>query len=303
MSRISRADMTAPDPTFFGFNPCSSAGETGFFFDFLGTKTRTEYLPASCQWLSGKVFGLPAPGRTILHEYEEWQGVIAAVRDAKNTFVAVELGAGWGPWLVTSHFAAKHLGIDSTLLVGVEAEAPNIEFMKTHFSDNGIDYRQHKIVRAAIDKRDASAASSHPGGAPLMSLTTLLKDLPIVDIIHCDIQFAEARAFAAGIGAVTDRVRRVVIGTHSRKIEDDLIETFRTWSWQLEHETPCKYRIENGTPYLETDGVQVWRNAFNPGTCADAPAVTMRTAPRPKVRSPIRRFAGAARERLRRMLS
>ncbi len=74
------------------------------------------------------------------------------------------------------------------------------------------------------------------------------------------IQFAEAEAFAAGIKQVTDRVRRVVIGTHSRKIEDELIETFRAWSWFLEHETACKYRIDNGLPYLNTDGVQVWRN-------------------------------------------
>ena len=78
-----------------------------------------------------------------------------------------------------------------------------------------------------------------------MSLKTLLHDLPVVDLIHCDIQFAESKAFAAGIKEATKRVRRVVIGTHSRNIKDELIETFRAWSWVLEYETDCKYRIDD----------------------------------------------------------
>jgi hypothetical protein len=59
-------------------------------------------------------------------------------------------------------------------------------------------------------------------------------------------------------------VRRVVIGAHSRKIEDELIETFRAWSWVLEYETACKYRIDDEQPCLDTDGVQVWRNTRTP---------------------------------------
>jgi hypothetical protein len=39
-----------------------------------------------------------------------------------------------------------------------------------------------------------------------MSLKTLLHGLPVVDSIHCDIQFAESRAFAAGTKQVTKRV-------------------------------------------------------------------------------------------------
>lgn len=252
------------DPTFSGFTLCTATAEPGYFFDFLGTKTRIEYLPESCHWLSGKVFGFPAPGATILHEYEEWQGVMAAVKEAKHTFVCVELGAGWGPWLVSSAFATMRLGISNISLIGVDADSQNIEFMKTHFSDNGLDYRQHKFFHAAIDRRDARPSLWNPGGARLMSLKTLLRQMPIVDLIHCDIQFAESRAFAAGIKEVTDRVRRVVIGTHSRKIEDELIEIFRPWSWFLEYETACKYRIDDGVPYLNTDGVQVWRNTRIP---------------------------------------
>ena len=160
-----------------------------------------------------------------------------AVREASGSFVCIELGAGWGPWLVSSAFAAKHLGISNILLIGVDADHRNLEFMKTHFCDNGLDYRQHKFFHATIGGRDAWPFFWNRDGARLMSLKTLLHDLPVVDLIHCDIQFAESRAFAAGIKEVTKRVRRVVIGTHSRKIEDELIETFRAWSWFLEYET------------------------------------------------------------------
>jgi hypothetical protein len=127
-----------------------------------------------------------------------------------------------------------------------------------------LDHRQHKLIHAVVDERDASPSPSHPGGATLISLKTLVADLPIVDLIHCDIQFAESRAFAAGIKEVTDRVRRVVIGTHSRKIEDELIETFQNCSWSLEHEAACKYRIENGRACRHADGAQVWRNTRIP---------------------------------------
>jgi hypothetical protein len=248
------------DPAFVGFTPCGAIAEKGFFFDFLGTKTRIEYLPESCQWLSGKTFGFPQPAGTILHEYEEWQGVMAAVREAAASFVCVELGAGWGPWLVSSAFAARQLGISNIFLIGVDADARNLEFIKTHFSDNGIDPEQHKFLHAAIDGHDKRRSLWKPWSVTTISLNTLLKDLPVVDLIHCDIQFAESRAFSASIKTVTDRVRRVVVGTHSRKIEDELIETFQTWSWFLEYETACKYRIDDGRPYLNTDGVQVWRN-------------------------------------------
>ncbi len=248
------------DPTFSGFAPSTATGETGFFFDFLGTKTRIDYLPESCHWLSGKVFGFPQPGATKLHEYEEWQGVMAAVKEANGSFVCVELGAGWGPWLVSSAFAARQLGIPDIRLIGVDADSQNMELIKTHFSDNGLDHTQHTFFHAAIGARDKWRSLLNPGRDRVMSLKTLLKNLPVIDLIHCDIQFAEAEAFAAGIKQVTDRVRRVVIGTHSRKIEDELIETFRAWSWFLEYETACKYRIDNGLPYLNTDGVQVWRN-------------------------------------------
>lgn len=252
------------DQTFAGFTAVSSTAEDGYFFDFLGTKTRTAYFSHELQWLSGQVFGLPSRTRSIFFEYEEWQGVMAAVREAGRSFVCVELGAGWAPWLVATAFAVRSRGIEDIRLVAVEAEAANIAMIESHFRDNGLDPGRHTIIQAAIDAADASPAPDHPGGAGLMSLATVLAKLPIVDLIHCDIQFAESRAFAAGIGIVSERVRRIVVGTHSRRIEDELIELFQRSSWALEVETPCKYVVANGCANLLADGVQVWRNTRIP---------------------------------------
>jgi hypothetical protein len=247
------------DPTFDGFTPCQSQAIDGFFFDFLGTRTRVSYLPENCQWLSGKVFGLPVPGNLILYEYGEWIGVMAAVKEAKGFFVCVELGAGWAPWLVSTVYAVRQRSISDLTLVAVEAEEQNIAKIHTHFTDSGLSTRPI-IHHAAIGERDARPSPAHPGGAALISIKTVLKNLPIVDLIHCDIQYAEAGAFAASMPEVTQRVRRVVVGTHSRTIEDQLIDTFRRFTWRLEHEAPCKYAIESGAPCLLADGVQVWSN-------------------------------------------
>lgn len=116
-----------------------------------------------------------------------------------------------------------------------------------------------------------------------MSLETLLHNLPIVDLLHCDIQFAESRAFSAGIAHVTRKVRRVVIGTHSRRIEDELIEVFRSRSWMIEYETPCKYVIENGVPTLNADGVQVRRNSELPDDRSPSVMAIKKTHPFAKI--------------------
>ncbi len=78
-----------------------------------------------------------------------------------------------------------------------------------------------------------SEADYQPSGAavemeqvPSISLQTLLADLPVVDILHCDIQGMEAEVFRAGQAVVDARVRRVVIGTHSRKVEAELLDIF-----------------------------------------------------------------------------
>jgi hypothetical protein len=60
--------------------------------------------------------------------------------------------------------------------------------------------------------------------------------------------------------AVSSQVARVVIGAHSRCIEEKLFSLFGRNKWALEFETACRNVIIDGIPRLHSDGVQVWKN-------------------------------------------
>ena len=93
--------------------------------------------------------------------------------------------------------------------------------------------------------------------------TSLLRDEPRVDLIHCDIQGAEADTMEAAMDALNARVVRIVIGTHGRGIEERLFHLFTGADWRLEDDKACLLQPDyrRGDPYiLRADGVQVWRN-------------------------------------------
>ena len=60
------------------------------------------------------------------------------------------------------------------------------------------------------------------------------------------------------------RVAYLVIGTHSRKLDGDLVDLFHGEGWVLEHEKPSRFTFVPGVKLLESmneaDGTQVWRN-------------------------------------------
>ena len=78
--------------------------------------------------------------------------MLESVLEADDGFTMVELGAGWGRWLVDAWSVLKQIGKTDKrlLLVGVEAEPTHFEWMKQHFADNGLDVQ---------------AASADPGGS------------------------------------------------------------------------------------------------------------------------------------------
>jgi len=55
-------------------------------------------------------------------------------------------------------------------------------------------------------------------------------------------------------------VRRVLIGTHSREIEGELMTFMRGQGWDLEAERPALLGIVEGGPMIRIDGVQLWAN-------------------------------------------
>jgi FkbM family methyltransferase len=224
-------------------------GEEGFWTDFLGTKTRCSSLPSSCAHLSGVVDGPPAKSNSHFHAVSEWMATLRAVAETTdNRFVVVELGAGWGPWLVFGARAAQKLGIENIVLAGVEGSAGHFAFLRQHLLDNGLNPDEHILIHGVIGATDGIAqfpkltvpseewgASADYANVPTsiemeqvvsVSLATLLNQLTPVDLIHCDIQGAEFEVLSAARHELTNHVRRIVVGTHGRRTEVDLLDFF-----------------------------------------------------------------------------
>jgi FkbM family methyltransferase len=95
---------------------------------------------------------------------------------------------------------------------------------------------------------------------PCYSLATLLRPFQTVDLVHVDIQGDEHAVLASGRDVLKDKVKRIVVGTHSRRIEQDLREELGSREWMLEAEETCTYRQDGKKTVLFRDGCQGWRN-------------------------------------------
>jgi hypothetical protein len=269
----------------------SSEPEPTFFKDFLGSRTAIGYVHTTAD-MSGVVERLPIPS-SIHSEAIEWVGAIRAVDQAADKFIAIELGAGWGPWLVSSAVAARDKGIEDIRLIAVEANFGKVEFMKQHFRDNGFDPDDHRILHGIVGPRDGFAyfpeINSHtdwggeavfvdsPQGVELnlfsprwrnvkynkltsYSMERIVGNMTI-DFCHFDIQGSEFVVLSAAREIVKARIRRLIIGTHSRMIEAKLLELLASDGWILENEKPCKFILADGRLDATLDGTQIW---FNP---------------------------------------
>lgn len=266
--------------------------EPDSYRNFLGVRTRLRYMPPGIGYeaLAGQVEGTPNQDRAGLQDVPEWAGVLAAVLDAGPRFVGVELGAGFGPFVVGAAKAAEQRGIRDIRLVAVEGAASHVEWMHEHFRDNGLDPDQHTIICGVVGTYDgtaqfpkirnpavewgAEARFDGPNGphrtpqptlefvtVPCISLPTLLRNLGPIDFVHFDIQGAERDVIRESIEILDARVRRVVVGTHGRDIEHDLFSIMNRHGWKIEAEKACSFRNDDvHGVVLKQDGVHVWRN-------------------------------------------
>lgn len=264
----------------------------GFYTDFLGQKTRVHYTPGSTSF-DGHVVCPPSLGQVVYFELAEWQGTLEAVHEAQargqRNFTVVELGAGWAPWLVTASTACRLVGIHEIQLVGVEADDVHFDWMRQHLSDNGVDPDAHFLFRGAVGPEDgvlhfpvlpdpgsdwgaravaadAVAERDYRGlqlkhrAVPCIGLGSLVERHDRIDLVHCDIQGGETEAIPAAADILTDRVRRMVIGTHSRTAEGAVVEALARRGWVLQIEQPCQFGVEKGREAVFMDGCQLWVN-------------------------------------------
>jgi hypothetical protein len=98
----------------------------------------------------------------------------------------------------------------------------------------------------------------------IVPVLDLIRREPAWDIVHIDVQGTELDLVRSALDELNQRVHWLVIGTHLRKIDGDLIELLAGAGWLLEHEKPAKFVFQPAAATLEAmkilDGTQVWRN-------------------------------------------
>lgn len=295
-----RLRTAANDQIYAGYTPEELAvftrfplyaghGSPGFVTNFLGVRVRTSF-STPLRPFDGHVEGYPVPVSGVQGETAEFIGTLRSVLDAQDRYALLECGAGYGPWMAMAAAAAKLRGISDLRLYGIEGDSGHFRFMSEHLDDNGIDPGHRTLIHGAVGATAGVAqwavvddAAEVYGGRPMDSTTDyhgapqsrlvevqvhsindLLQREPVWDLVHVDIQGGEGSLCRAGIAAMNQRVRRVVIGTHSRALDGEVMSVFHTAEWVLENEKPTIMVWRQDAPTLEAmarvDGIQVWRN-------------------------------------------
>jgi FkbM family methyltransferase len=239
--------------------------------NWIGVKTRREFFVDELRFVTVT----PPPADPELFE---WIDLLEAVTRAEGSFTMLELGAGYGRWIVN---AAAALRVSSELphsLTAVEAEPTHFRWLELHCRDNDVDANLVQAAVAASRGRvefgvgepaswygqaiaDGTWSPEHVVSVAAVTLSDLLEPLQRVDLIHCDIQGAEADVFEEAATSVDAKVERVHVGTHGGHVERPLRELFSSLGWANVNDYECGTSAETPWGAIEfQDGVQTWLN-------------------------------------------
>jgi hypothetical protein len=268
--------------------------EAGCFTNWLGLRTEAGLFGAADR-LNDRIFpALPENDDGVYGGYLEYASLLTAIESVPEPerFVAIELGAGWGPWISAVGVVCRRLGFRNIILRGVEADEARTDFMRRHLARNGlmdqpgidcrviagaawtedtmlhfpiVDPRDHGgAASVGADERDYRGGQPRYSAVPGLSLPTICQGLDLIDYMHWDIQGAELAVAKSAADFLNAHVRYLFIGTHSRPIEGGLIAFFYEQQWDVVAERPCAFTYNRLVPSLEgmttTDGDLFLRN-------------------------------------------
>jgi hypothetical protein len=261
-------------PAVLQIEPWKGRADGQFCHDFLGIKTDPRFRP---QFRPDPAGPLETRRPTPYAGYFELAFVLDSVASAADaeSFTVLELGAGYGPWLVTAHTARRIHGEQAIRLVGVEMVEQHVQWMHDHLANNGIDAREHRLIEAAVgevegealyrpeedpwldfgqsvtrrcagpgaDAGDSGASTEETAGqlrVRAIGLPGLLRDLDRVDLMHADMQGEEGRVFPSAIEELNRHVARLIVATHSRSIHRRLRGLLARAGWEIVFDFRCR---------------------------------------------------------------
>lgn len=262
----------------------------GRLVNFVGTIIDPAVYPPLLRGRENQIEDVPIPSNWHA-DIAEFAAALRAVDLAKETFRVLELGCGWGCWLLITGVAARTRGLKVDL-IGAEGDAGHVAFAERGCAENGFSPDQYRILRGIVgakpgqalfpkqehageswglepvfdaseDEAKAAAVSGKFDVLPVLTLDSLTGDGKAIDLLHIDIQGGEAAFIESCLPALTKLVRYIVIGTHSREIEGQIMSNLRAPDWVLEIERPAIVQLTaGGGRTTMIDGVQGWRNAL-----------------------------------------
>jgi hypothetical protein len=154
---------------FDSITPWSGTIPAGFTVDFMGNLTSKRFLPWGYHpaYVDGGELQMERPHLGNRENGEFWFEAtdwVMAAREAHDRFVMVTLGALYGYQAVGSYRALQLLNPMPAKLVAVEPIPENVEWVRCHMRDNGIDPTDHWVIQAAISDRNDPAF--FPIGSP-----------------------------------------------------------------------------------------------------------------------------------------
>ena len=275
-------------PIFSEFERWHGFAPANFDVNFLGQRTDVSFNSgwADAERTRDRETFPPYPA--LSEETFEWIALFQSILEAHETFTMVELGAGYGRWLVAAACAVRRRRPDLGLrLMGLEAEPTHFQWLLKHFADNNLKPEDHYLIEGAVGAKDGEAfltrvadpaaiygqrlvasveeAKTHGADDTIAvrtySLATLLTKFHFVDLVDMDVQGVEFSIISVATEELIRRVKRTHIGTHSHEIERDLRKLFGRIGWYCESDYSCLGKRE--TPFGEIDfgdGSQTWVN-------------------------------------------
>jgi len=273
--------------------PASLQGD--HYVDGFGVKTLFDCVPfASPDALNLVRLRHPIPDDGFHAEGIEYVALLDAIeRFANNgSFVAVEAGAGWGPWLAMAGVVCRSRGVGHIRLIGLEASPERFALMRRHLDFNQLD-QQHGVTvslfegaawshdgvihfpESAVEDMGAAASTDstdtdYRGQAvatrevPCTRLPTLVGDDRKVDFLHIDVQGAEGVLINSHLDWLNQHTRSMMIATHSRPLEGEIMVLLNDNGWLLQREKPCRFAaggtIADWCGATVVDGSQYWIN-------------------------------------------
>lgn len=274
-----------------------SSPVSGQITDYFGARTPITCVPWAAVHDGAVLTDPPVPDDGIRAETIEYFALLNCLECSQSeSFTMIELGASYAPWACLAGVLARRQGKSKINLKAVEASA----FFQNLISDNvrannlqslpgnpevvfstvqgavgvseGVTY--FPVVGSATENggqtSESDPKSDYVGRevahekVQMHTLSRLLDEYLKVDFLHCDIQGSERDVLISSAELLTQKVRHMFIGTHSRKIEGELIECFHGKGWQLERERPAMFihrpDLKDVVGMTTRDGGQYWIN-------------------------------------------